>query len=415
MAEISSKMLIDLLKRFSDEVTKETIQHYLFLEDSVAERFCNKKDGYWPREKTWKENAKAKFEELTKKYQKANEKEKGKIIDELNEEYECNGINSLIECCYYPDDENSFILEERLANLTIAVFQGRRQNADIRSEVLEFLDGRKVPAEDVEVIRDMEEDDYEKIAKFLVRRVKENSKRLRGGRGQDSPVLKTPVRAPHVILRSYEELVALGLSAREIAHNLVENDYKVYPDIRPENEADAAQWEQYLSRYHDAFAYLVDEQNHIVGNWSFLSLTEEQRQQMLKGELLENTLTIDSTSSLYVGGEHTLYLLNLSCNDGFNKPQYYQMLLDKLWERMLYIYADAGIFFKSFYINVFHPVYEALWKSMGFRFIVNNCASGRIYGLELYPFPTTLKATDPAILQELKRRYDEYFSDRTAT
>lgn len=119
--------------------------------------------------------------------------------------------------------------------------------------------------------------------------------------------------------------------------------------------------------------------------------------------------------SLYVGGEHTLYLLNLSCNEGYNKPQYYQMLLDKLWERMLHVYADAGIFFKAFYINVFHPVYEALWKSMGFQFVVDNCASGRIYGLELYPFPTTLKATDSTILQELKRKYDEYFTDRAVT
>lgn len=166
---------------------------------------------------------------------------------------------------------------------------------------------------------------------------------------------------------------------------------------------------EYLSRYPETFVYLVDPSNKIVGNWSFLSITEEQERAMEAGELFEITFDIQNTECLFLPGDYVLYLLNFSCNEAYAKAQYYQALLDELWKQLL-DYAENGIYFKRICINLFHPAYEALWRGMGFQFLVKNRISGRIYTQSMVPFPFRLKAKDPTILSELKKRYDEHFT-----
>lgn len=415
-ADFSLQLLLNMLKEITDgEVNSKSLHLLLLLnaDGSTAKRLFNGTTA-WPRR--WKKSAykidaeyKKEFSEVReavlrgRPLEHLNAAEKARLQEEekafMEDLYSAYGIHKLRVCCYAPGKDKVLSFKDRLTNLVETVLTTAEEywNVSGRAVVLSHLRTRGL--EDLIARLDaMDEDDYPGMARFLVQCAAPDEERPKEKASSDG-----------VRLLRYEDLIKLGLTAWDIAQNLVENDYEVYPDIAPENEADASLWKEYLSRYPDTFAYLVDQDMRIVGNWSFVSITEEQERLMEAGELIEGTFNVQNTECLFLPGDYTLYLLNLSCNEGFAKPQYYQALIDELWKQML-AYAKDGIYFKRFCINVFHPVYEALWRSMGFQPVVKNRFSGHIYAQSLVPFPSTLKAKDPAIFLELKKRYDEHFA-----
>ena len=180
-------------------------------------------------------------------------------------------------------------------------------------------------------------------------------------------------------LASVEDLMALGYTAYEIVERLVENDKRLYPEIGEENEGDASVWAEYLSSYPDTFRYIVDENNNIVGNWSFLAVSEEEHGELLRsGALLESSFSVDNTDFLFFEGDYLGYILNLSLNEGFATLANYQLLFDSFSEQML-AFAERGIFFKEWYVNVFRRDHAAMYKRMGFRHLCKNKVVGDLY------------------------------------
>lgn len=424
--QFDMKSLLEMLSEITGgEVSRRSMAPLLLLNESTAKRLFNGGTA-WPRETDWRKSAEKIAEDLegeydadsicrailqNKSWKDLSEEEKRRLKAPLNEAekkylYSKYGIRKLENCCYKTGDKYetfkgrlTYLVEEALTATEFCSAPG-----EVKVTVLDYLHKRGCLEDEISKLETMEDDDYPQMAKFLVKCAEAGRKEA--SKKKVSP--KETTASDNVRLLRYEDLRELGLTAWDIANNLVENDYAVYPDIAPENEANASLWKEYLSRYPDTFAYLVDSTKRIVGNWSFLSITEEQERAMETGELIENTFNVQNTECLFLPGDYILYLLNLSCNEGYNKPRYYQTLLDELWKQML-AYAKDGIYFKRFCTNVFHPVYESFWRSMGFQFITENRYSGRVYALSLVPFPTTLNAKDKAIFAELKRVYNEHF------
>ena len=207
-------------------------------------------------------------------------------------------------------------------------------------------------------------------------------------------------------IATYQQLVGEGLDAADIARKLVRNDLALYPGISKENEGDASLWAEYLSSYPDTFRYLLKGATDIIGNWSFLAVSEEEHLEKLRsGELMEETFSLDSTEFLLFPGDYIGYLLNLSINIGYNSAENFNMLFSAFSDQMEQ-FADKGIFFKSWYVNVFRPDHKAMYKGLGFKFLCDNRVHGSVYELDQASLLNSVIITSN---EGLKQKYDEHF------
>ena len=184
----------------------------------------------------------------------------------------------------------------------------------------------------------------------------------------------------------YDELLSLGYSATSISLQLVENDYINCNGIGVENEGTAQQWEEYLQNNSETFQYLINGDNQIVGDWSIVALTEEVYEQAKQGKLLEADLDISKTEMICFPGIYYGYILAISLLPQYRNMKNYNLLINSFLEQ-LEEYAENGIFFKSWCINVFGKEVESLVKQLGFTYLTDNQAFGKIFHCNFMPLP----------------------------
>lgn len=217
----------------------------------------------------------------------------------------------------------------------------------------------------------------------------------------------TPVSANHqnpvssgidttVHQATYFDLLALGYTSLSIAESLVQNDWKLYGSLgssnqlTQENEGSAMQWAEYLSSVPDSFRYLLNKDNQIVGNFSFISISAEQEAAFKAGQLSESMFSPAETRDLFCAGDdHILFLLNLSLNDEYSTPRNNSMLRQMFLSQLL-LFAEEDVLFRKIIVNVFKASHEAFFKQWGFSFVKDHKNSGRIYELPLKPYPDKL-------------------------
>ena len=221
---------------------------------------------------------------------------------------------------------------------------------------------------------------------------------------EEIPTKKTQTAEVRVL--TYQELTELGFSALQISKRLVENDYKLYPGMVVENEGSPEQWAEYLSAYPETFRYLINGNNEIVGNWSFLAISEEvHAEKLAKGELTEESFSLDETEFLLFPGDYVGYLLNLSVNEGYNSMKNVNLLITAFMEQLI-AFAEDGIFFKSWFVNVFRKDHEAMYRRMGFSYLLDNKTFGKVFELNCTPFPPKSLF---AMNKQLSELYHEHF------
>ena len=208
------------------------------------------------------------------------------------------------------------------------------------------------------------------------------------------------------IVTYYELTRNRGVDKSEIARQLVANDRKLYPHIDDDNEGDVSQWEAYLSKYPQTFRYMVNSQNQIVGNWSMVTISGADYRRAKAGLLLEKDLNIGNTEYFMLGGVFYGYLLNLSVNEEEMSPtnirRLFESFLDQLEE-----FAEEEIYFKSWCVNVFLADHEKRYEALGFHYACDNVKSGKMYTLDLWPYPKN------KIFQKrkkLRKMYENKFS-----
>lgn len=194
----------------------------------------------------------------------------------------------------------------------------------------------------------------------------------------------------------YLELLSMGYTPLSIAEALVNNDIRLYgpsykgAGIAPENEGSSLQWAEYLSSVPETFQYLINSSGQIVGNFSFLSISSIQEEAYMNGELFEQSFTPSNTRDLFSAGkEHIMFLLNLSVNDEYSTPKSNNILRKMFLEEVLSL-AENEVLFCKIITNVYKASQEAFFKQWGFHFIKDHPLSGRIYELDLIPYPETL-------------------------
>lgn len=184
----------------------------------------------------------------------------------------------------------------------------------------------------------------------------------------------------------YQDLLSLGYTSETIALQLVENDYINCNGIGMENEGTAQQWEEYLQDNSETFQYLVNSDDKIVGDWSIVALNEETFDSAKKGELLEAEIDIDKTEMICFPGMYRGYVLTFSILPEYRNMKNYNILIESFLAQ-LEEYAENGIFFKEWCMNVFSKDVESLVKQLGFKYITNNKVLGKIYYCSFLPLP----------------------------
>jgi len=187
-------------------------------------------------------------------------------------------------------------------------------------------------------------------------------------------------------MAKYEELVDLGYTAEKIAIQLVENDYINYNGIGEDNEGDAKQWAQFIQNSTETFQYLLNGENEIVGDWSILALSKEMFDEAKTGKLLEKDITYDKSEMITFPDVYYGYILVFSiCPDYRTMPNY--MKIVESFYRQIEVYAENGIFFKEWCMNVFSVEIENIVKKLGFKYLCNNVSFGKIYHQNFIPLP----------------------------
>lgn len=200
-----------------------------------------------------------------------------------------------------------------------------------------------------------------------------------------APAVRTPKPVGCRMLK-YEDLLCLGYTSTSIALQLIENDYINCNGIGLENEGTAQQWEEYLRDNSETFQYLVSENDKIIGNWSLVALNEETFNAATRGELLESEIDINKTEMICFPGIYHGYILTFSILPEYRNMKNYNILIESFLAQ-LEEYAENGIFFKAWCMNVFSKEVEALVRQLGFKHIADNKVFGKIYSCDFMPLP----------------------------
>ncbi len=206
---------------------------------------------------------------------------------------------------------------------------------------------------------------------------------------------------------SYGELLSLGYNASSIAIQLVENDYIVCNGIGEANEGTAEQWEELIRDFSDNTGYMLNEENKIVGDWNITALSDEKFQLACRGQLLESDIGYDDVEFIGFPGEYNGYILAMGLLPDYRSNKNHMNMLND-WLRYISELSEQGVFFKSWCINVFNKETEALVKGMGFKYLCDNVAFGKIYALDFMPLPRLKFFTNNKTLVE---NYESYYNE----
>lgn len=195
-----------------------------------------------------------------------------------------------------------------------------------------------------------------------------------------------PTIRPLCKMVKYQDLLTLGYTSKTVSLQLVENDYINCNGIGLENEGTAMQWETFLQNNSDTFQYLINENNEIVGNWSIVALDESTFEKATNGDLLEVDISVENTEMICFPGYYNGYILVFSLLPEYRITDNYNLVIRSFFKQ-IETYAQNGIFFKQWCINVFGKEVEALIKQLGFTYLTDNKVFGKIYYLNFIPLP----------------------------
>lgn len=229
------------------------------------------------------------------------------------------------------------------------------------------------------------------------------AERIRSYIGVENKVatpMSTPIRDKRQCrMVKYQDMLELGYTASSIAQQLVENDYINCNGIGMENEGTAQQWEEYLQDNSETFQYLLNGENRIVGDWSIVALNDDAYEEAIRGELLEADIDLGKSEMICFPGQYNGYVLTFSLLPEYRNMKNYKLIVDSFLTQ-LEEYAENGIYFKRWCINVFGKEVEALIKQMGFTYVTDNKVLGKIYTCDFMPFPDLpIYKSHPTLIQ----------------
>lgn len=224
----------------------------------------------------------------------------------------------------------------------------------------------------------------------------------------DEQMIETNTKTVKVQFNSYFDLLKKGITAMDIAHQVMANDAILY-EHWGEHVGTPQQWCDHIIATPENWGFLC-EGTKIVGNWSFIFLSKEQERAVKSGNYIERDFTLEKTPETFEAQreESAIYLLNMSLNNGYQTKEN-QVILWKEFGKRLQQLASLGIFYKGIY-TVERTEHQLIYDEMGFRFVIDNSYRGKVYYLDLMSdFPQQLSWIMPNT--DFEKQYDNYWGN----
>ena len=224
-------------------------------------------------------------------------------------------------------------------------------------------------------------DNIDSLFEFIVRALKSKKNKIALNENK-----------PRIV--SLKELAKLGLSPLDIAIAITENDKYLYNSLPESTAGTPQQWADFFERYPDFCAFIIDSQNNILGNYSFIGLTTEQEKLMRSGKLLDSSLNASVGDNLYVPGKHIGYLMNLSVNPMAESIELYKALWNSFTDMLKSIAENDSIYFSKIYYKAFLPEHEVKVAAKGFHILCDDILYGKVFVHDM-DLNGSLQALDP--------------------
>lgn len=193
-----------------------------------------------------------------------------------------------------------------------------------------------------------------------------------------------PSSSTNIVFNTLFELHAAGLTNLEIAQQLTKNDIALYgfTEHTPQ-EGSAEKWAAFMDEDPEAWGFLVRNNTEIIGNYSVVVLSDEQKTLLLNGELFDGEINLDDTLEFSAGTGYTLYILNISINTEYNSLENRRLLYDKLFELIITLAEKHQVYFREIYYTSW--MFRKTLHSYGFKDIMKKDDGSIILGITDFP------------------------------
>ncbi len=178
-----------------------------------------------------------------------------------------------------------------------------------------------------------------------------------------------------------KDLNTFGYDIKKMVLKTIEIDYQTIDPkryiINNEIEGTVNDWIEDCISYQDTYALLVVN-DEIVGYWSFTLMNEQHFCEIINGAKMINA----SMSEFYdFGGDFYCYIGLMPIINEHANASNYMIMLDELFDTLTQMHS-RGINVLHIGISVYSDIVEKLVVRLGFNYVGDNLAKGKIYVLK---------------------------------
>lgn len=175
------------------------------------------------------------------------------------------------------------------------------------------------------------------------------------------------------------ELLKMGWTIRDYVKRATSLSYEVYDEELTEDHVTELEKSiKVVSEQPDNRRMLLDENNELIGMWSFKPFYSEIFKKAKKGELFDSEITPSIMPTLIPGGIYNIYFTNIVLKKRYRNTTAYIILLYSIIE-LIKKWAEEDIFINEICAQAYSDNGKNLCKTVGLDFIKKHIDHGDIY------------------------------------
>jgi hypothetical protein len=159
-------------------------------------------------------------------------------------------------------------------------------------------------------------------------------------------------------------------------------------DANDTREGTARQWAPVFVDHPNTWKLLISGPKKIIGYWHFVTLTDEAFARIRAGKLSDSEIGNDLIASIDTPGVYNMYVSMFGTLPAYRHER---LRLINSFVAAIEHLALNGVFFREICANAFTPDGRYFCERMDMAALCEHADYGRIFGLTLVPWPTTLR------------------------
>jgi len=195
---------------------------------------------------------------------------------------------------------------------------------------------------------------------------------------------KPKIVYPGPIVLSCDEVKEIGYDAKRKVVETIEIDYLTLNGssrefvIDSEIEGNPESWIEYANNYPETAAFLIVN-DKIVGYWQIEIINQTNFALVLSGKKM-----VDAEMEEFYGfgGEFCCYIIIMPIIPQYENQKNYILLLDDLFAKFVRLANEEDVRITALAISVYSNLLEKMLLPLGFKYVGNNPANGKIYSFD---------------------------------